>query len=79
MRLGALMAAISSLWLAIDAWSGMGGLAGLVAPLFVFVSAAGLIVANSIVGALESLPHMVGAASALIGRCSKEQGYSDRV
>lgn len=67
MRLGALMAALSSLWLAIDAWSGVGGLAGLVAPLFVFVAAAGLIVANSIVGALDSFPHMAGAASALIG------------
>ena len=67
MRLGALVAALSSLWLAIDAWSGIGGLAGLVAPLFVFVAAAGLIVANSIVGALDSFPHMAGAASALIG------------
>ena len=67
MRLGALMAAVSSLWLAVDAWSGIGGLAGLVAPLFVFVAAAGLIVANSIVGALDSFPHMAGAASALIG------------
>jgi DHA1 family bicyclomycin/chloramphenicol resistance-like MFS transporter len=67
MRLGALMPALSSLWLAIDAWNGIGGLAGLVAPLFVFVSAAGLIVANTIVGALDSFPHMAGAASALIG------------
>ncbi|WP_173861308.1 MULTISPECIES: Bcr/CflA family multidrug efflux MFS transporter [unclassified Pseudomonas] len=67
MRLGALIAALSSLWLAIDAWSDVGGLAGLVAPLFLFVAAAGLIVANSIVGALDSFPHMAGAVSALIG------------
>ncbi|MGY2277535.1 Bcr/CflA family multidrug efflux MFS transporter [Pseudomonas monsensis] len=67
MRLGSLTAALSSSWLAIDAWSGIGGLAGLVAPLFMFVAATGLIVANSIVGALDSFPHMAGAVSALIG------------
>ncbi len=67
MRLGALLAALSSLWLAVDAWTGMGGLAGLVAPLFVFVAAAGLIVANSIVGAMDGFPHMAGAVSALVG------------
>jgi len=67
MRLGSLTAALSSHWLAIDAWSGIGGLAGLVAPLFMFVAATGLIVANSIVGALDSFPHMAGAVSALIG------------
>lgn len=67
MRLGSLTAALSSLWLAIDAWCGIGGLAGLVAPLFMFVAATGLIVANSIVGALDSFSHMAGAVSALIG------------
>jgi DHA1 family bicyclomycin/chloramphenicol resistance-like MFS transporter len=67
MRLGTTMAGLSGLCLAIDAWSDIGGLAGLVAPLFVFVAAAGLIVANSIVGALNSFPQMAGSVSALIG------------
>jgi DHA1 family bicyclomycin/chloramphenicol resistance-like MFS transporter len=67
MRLGALLAALSGICLAMDAWSEFGGLAGLVLPLFVFVSAAGLIVANSIVGALNSFPHVAGAVSALVG------------
>lgn len=67
MRLGALMAAVAGIWLLIDTWSGLGGLAGLVAPLFLFCTAAGLIVANSIVGALNSFPTIAGAVSALIG------------
>ena len=67
MRLGALTAALASVWLAIDSLSGVGGLMGLVAPLFLFSASAGLIVANSIVGALNSFPHVAGAVSALIG------------
>jgi DHA1 family bicyclomycin/chloramphenicol resistance-like MFS transporter len=42
-------------------------LAGLVLPLFVFVSANGFIVANSISGALNNFPQIAGSASALIG------------
>jgi DHA1 family bicyclomycin/chloramphenicol resistance-like MFS transporter len=52
---------------AVTAWTGWGGLAGLVVPLFVFVSATGLIVANSIVGALAGAPQRAGAVSALVG------------
>ncbi|CAG4916986.1 MFS transporter [Paraburkholderia saeva] len=40
---------------------------GLVIPLFLFVSAAGFIVANSIAGALSSYPEGAGAVSAWIG------------
>lgn len=67
LRLGTLLAGLSSVWLAADAWGKWGGLAGLVVPLFVFVSAAGLIIANSIVGALNSFPQVAGSVSALIG------------
>jgi DHA1 family bicyclomycin/chloramphenicol resistance-like MFS transporter len=67
MRAGALLAALAGIWLAFDAWEGMGGLTGLVAPLFVFVAAAGFIIANSIVGALNDFPHAAGSVSALIG------------
>ncbi|KWF32742.1 MFS transporter [Burkholderia diffusa] len=67
MRMGAWGAAISGVWLALDAWTDMGGLLGLMLPLFVFVSAAGFIVANSIAGALDAVPHRAGAVSALIG------------
>jgi DHA1 family bicyclomycin/chloramphenicol resistance-like MFS transporter len=67
MRLGTLMAALAGIVLAADAFWGIGGLMGLVFPLFVFVAAAGLIVANSIVGALNDFPHVAGSVSALIG------------
>jgi DHA1 family bicyclomycin/chloramphenicol resistance-like MFS transporter len=67
MRAGTVTAALASLWLAADAWGGVAGLSGLVVPLFVFVAAAGLIVANSIVGALNIFPEVAGAVSALIG------------
>ena len=61
---------ISIAWgalLALAAWTGWGGLAGLVAPLFLFVSAAGFIIANSIAGALAGFPERAGAVSALVG------------
>lgn len=67
MRAGAAAAAISGAALAIDARLGLGGLIGLLIPLFVFISATGFIVANSIVGALESYPERAGAVSALVG------------
>jgi MFS transporter, DHA1 family, multidrug resistance protein len=35
--------------------------------LFLFVSAAGFIIANSVAGALAAYPHQAGAVSALIG------------
>ena len=67
MRLGALVAAVAGISLAVDAQWAIGGLVGLVVPLFFFVAAAGLIVANSIVGALNNFPHVAGSVSALIG------------
>ncbi|WP_408327744.1 multidrug effflux MFS transporter [Paraburkholderia strydomiana] len=67
MRAGTLGAALAGVLLALDAWTGWGGLAGLVIPLFLFVSAAGFIVANAIAGALAIFPARAGAMSALIG------------
>ena len=67
MRAGTIGAALAGMLLAVDAWTGWGGLMGLVIPLFLFVSATGLIVANSIAGALGSFPERAGAVSALIG------------
>jgi DHA1 family bicyclomycin/chloramphenicol resistance-like MFS transporter len=67
MGLGTGAAALAALWLAVDAWADWGGLAGLVIPLFLFVSATGFIVANSIVGALGEVPEFAGAMSALVG------------
>jgi DHA1 family bicyclomycin/chloramphenicol resistance-like MFS transporter len=66
-RVGAIIAAFMGTLLAFDAWSGWGGLTGLVLPLFLFVSSNGLIAANSIAGALGACPERAGAVSALIG------------
>ena len=66
-RGGALLATVAGLVAAWSASTDGGGLAGLVVPLFVFVSANGFIVANSISGALNNFPQLAGSASALIG------------
>ena len=66
-RLGATVAALAAIALAIDARLGWGGLTGLVVPLFCYVSMLGFIVANSVAGALVAFPHKAGAASALVG------------
>jgi DHA1 family bicyclomycin/chloramphenicol resistance-like MFS transporter len=60
--------------LAFDAWSGFGGLWGLALPLFCFVAANGLIVANAIAGALGFFPERAGAVSALIGAAQYGSG-----
>ncbi|WP_322041975.1 multidrug effflux MFS transporter [Paraburkholderia sp. J67] len=66
-RWGTIGVALSGLVLAIDARTDWGGIVGLFVPLFVLVSAAGFIVANSIAGALGCKPERAGAVSALIG------------
>lgn len=67
MRAGTTAAALAGLALAGTAWTGWGGLAGLMAPLFVFIGAAGFVIANAIVGALGCSPQRAGAVSALVG------------
>lgn len=67
MKAGAAAAALAGALLAVDARTGWGGLGGLVIPLFVFISATGFIVANSIAGALGVAPQRAGSVSALIG------------
>ncbi|SCB11016.1 MFS transporter, DHA1 family, bicyclomycin/chloramphenicol resistance protein [Rhizobium multihospitium] len=67
LKWGALGAALSGTISAAAALTGFGGLWGLAVPLFVFVSWSGLIVANSIAGALADFPERAGAVSALVG------------
>ncbi|SDG38632.1 MFS transporter, DHA1 family, bicyclomycin/chloramphenicol resistance protein [Paraburkholderia phenazinium] len=67
MRTGTLCAALAGIVLAIDSWTDWGGLMGLVIPLFAFAAATGLVVANSIAGALGAFPKRAGAVSALVG------------
>jgi DHA1 family bicyclomycin/chloramphenicol resistance-like MFS transporter len=67
MRLGAIVATATGLAAALDTGMDWGGLPGLVVPLFIFVSATGLIVANSISGVLNTFPQFAGSVSALVG------------
>lgn len=66
-RFASALAALAGLALALDAVSGWGGLAGLVLPIFVFMSLSGFIVANSVASALAAFPERAGAASSLVG------------
>ncbi len=67
LRVGTVGAALAGAALAVDAWTGWGGLTGLAGPLFLFIGMAGFIIANSIAGALASFPERAGAVSALVG------------
>lgn len=64
---GTIITALSAIVTALTARTGWGGLWGLVAPLFVFASSTGFVIANSITGALADFPECAGAVSALIG------------
>jgi DHA1 family bicyclomycin/chloramphenicol resistance-like MFS transporter len=76
MRWGTLGAASAGIVLAVTSRTGWGGLAGLVLPLFAFVSATGFIVANSIAGALARRPDRAGAVSALVGSAQYGAGIA---
>ena len=67
LRAGNWLAAMAGAALAVDAWTGWSGLAGLAVPMFLFVSATGLIAANAVAGALADHPGEAGAVSALFG------------
>jgi MFS family permease len=65
--IGTVIAAFSAMITALATGTGWCGLWGLVVPLFIFASTTGLIVANSITGALSDFPERAGTVSALIG------------
>ncbi|WP_226034277.1 Bcr/CflA family multidrug efflux MFS transporter [Aquitalea palustris] len=64
---GCLVLALSGLVLMMNVYWSVGGLAGVVLPIFFYMSMNGFIVANSVAGALEHLPHKAGTASSLLG------------
>lgn len=67
LRRGTALAAGAGVAAVVAATTGWGGLAGLVVTLVTFMAATGLVVANSIAGALSEFPHRAGSASALVG------------
>ncbi|MRW92519.1 Bcr/CflA family efflux MFS transporter [Duganella sp. FT80W] len=75
LRCGTILAAVAGACAAGAAWSD-GGLYELVVPLFLFISAAGLIVANSLAGALRDRPQQAGAVSALTGAIQYGSGIA---
>ena len=64
---GSILATVAGVLMILTTTSGFGGLYGLAVCLFIFVSCTGLIVANSIAGALSCTQGNAGSASALIG------------
>jgi DHA1 family bicyclomycin/chloramphenicol resistance-like MFS transporter len=64
---GVVAIAAGGVVLAHNGWTGWGGLAGLVAPIFVIIAMNGAVVANSVAGALSAFPRKAGAASAVVG------------
>jgi len=67
LRFGASGAALAGIASAAAALTGIGGLAGLAATLLVYCAMSGLIVANSLAGALSRHPDRAGSVSALVG------------
>jgi DHA1 family bicyclomycin/chloramphenicol resistance-like MFS transporter len=66
-RLGTWILAASAVVLLLDARFNWGGLAGLVLPIFFYMSMNGFIVANSVAGVLAAHPERAGTASSLVG------------
>jgi DHA1 family bicyclomycin/chloramphenicol resistance-like MFS transporter len=65
--LGLAVAAIAGTALALAAATGIAGFAGILVPLWFFVSSIGMIGANAMAGALAIFPDRIGQASALAG------------
>jgi len=66
-KIGACASAISGIILAINTWTGFGGLVDIVVPLCCYVSMLAFIVPNSVAGALSGFPDRAGAASGFLG------------
>ncbi|WAH61032.1 multidrug effflux MFS transporter [Pseudomonas silvicola] len=64
---GGFISAIAGGVIAFNTWAGWGGLPLLICGCFVFVTATGFVLANTITGALGCLPQFSGTASALAG------------
>lgn len=67
LKTGCIGAMLAAMTLMVMSWTGWGCLWGLVLPLFLYISMAGFIIANSLVGALHDHPEQAGTVSALVG------------
>jgi len=67
LRVGTLAMLGSGAAMLASALSGFGGIAGIVAPMVVYVMGMGMVMPNAIAAAMEPVPHMAGFASSIIG------------
>jgi DHA1 family bicyclomycin/chloramphenicol resistance-like MFS transporter len=67
LRLAARGPLLAAMVLTLDAWTGFGGLAGLMAPLFCCLASLGILLPNTTVGALSRHAGQAASASALMG------------
>ncbi|WP_225774704.1 multidrug effflux MFS transporter [Pseudomonas sp. Marseille-Q5115] len=65
--IGSVISAIAGLMLAFNTGANWGGLGLMIASCLLFVTATGLVLANSVAGALNRFPEASGSASALVG------------
>lgn len=67
MLAGASVSACAGLILVVNTWANWGGLPLMIFACLLFVAATGLVLANSVAGALDCFPDASGSASALVG------------
>jgi len=67
LKLGSFLALLGGLLLAGPAWAGVTGAISVVAPMVIFMIGVGIVMPNSMAGAIGPFPRMAGSASALMG------------
>lgn len=75
LRLGSALIAVAGAAMLVCGAFGLGGLAGIIGPLLLYVVGMALVMPNAIAAAMEPVPHMAGFASSLIG-CLQTAGGS---
>jgi DHA1 family bicyclomycin/chloramphenicol resistance-like MFS transporter len=75
LRLGSALIAVAGAAMLVCGGFGLGGIAGIIGPMLLYVVGMGLVMPNAIAAAMEPVPHMAGFASSLIG-CLQTAGGS---
>lgn len=79
LRVSTKIAMVAAVILAIDAKWNIGGIYGIVVPVFFFFAMNGIIAATSTAAALDGVPEMAGTASALLGSLQYGSGIISTV
>lgn len=67
LRFGSALIAVAGAIMLVCGGFRLGGIAGIIAPMLLYVIGMGLVMPNAIAAAMEPVPHMTGFASSLIG------------